>query len=89
MSGMSCFPETLMETFMSTDIHSAPKTSADAVLQEHYNVLPQHLFTHIPMSQMVPDSDKENPPNDNHPNKNGHQKIYKYILNELQARNYL
>ena len=89
MSGMSCFPETLMETFMSTDMHGAPKTSADAVLQEHYNVLPRHLFTHIPMSQMVPDSDKENPPNDNHPNKNGHQKIYKYILNELQARNYL
>lgn len=89
MSGMSCLPSVIMETLMGTDIHGAPKSSADAVLKEHYNILPHHLFTRKPISQMITDIDKENPPHDNHPNKNGHRKIYKYILSELQARKYL
>lgn len=89
MSGNSCFPKVIFDSVFNTDIHGKPKTSIDAVLQEHYNLLPHSSFTTMPLSQMIGDSEKQDPPRDNHPNKSGHQKIYTYILKELKARNYL
>jgi len=89
MSGISCFPEVILKSTISTDQHGNPKTSADAVLQETYNILPHQYFTDLPLSQLITDAEREDPPRDNHPNKTGHHKIYNYILNDLQKRNYL
>lgn len=56
---------------------------------ELFNTLPHEVFTDTAMSRMILQEDFENPPVDLHPNKTGHLKIYQYILNELQKRNYL
>ncbi len=89
MSGNSCHPDVILKSNLGTDINNKPKTSADAMIMEMYNILPRHLFTALPMSQMTTESEQQNPPHDSHPNKTGHYKIYLYILNELQKRNYL
>lgn len=89
MSGISCFPEIILNSVLSTDADNNPKTSADAVLLETYNMLPFHAFTDLPISQMIEDADRQDPPADNHPNKTGHYKVYLYILNELRKRKYL
>lgn len=89
MSGNSCYPEVILNSNISTDLHDKPSTSADAVMLETYNILPRHLFTELPISQMFKEHEQENPPVDRHPNKTGHYKVYLYILNELQKRNYL
>lgn len=88
MSGASCHPDVIIDNLVSTDVNQKPKHSLDAQLLELYNCLPRGLFMK-PMSYMIEDVDRENPPEDKHPNKTGHYKIYLYILNELQKRNYL
>jgi hypothetical protein len=46
-------------------------------------------YTEKSVSRLLTDKLRENPPTDNHPNKNGHVEIYKYILNELRQRQHL
>jgi hypothetical protein len=84
----NCLPEMIVDRLVSTDIDQQPKSRLDAHLLELYKILPTDLFT-VPISYMISDDDRENPPTDNHPNKTGHYKVYLYILNELQKRNYL
>lgn len=78
-------------TFMSGQCLPTLLVNNDSTLanKELFNILPLDTFTDTAMSRMIQTEDFENPPVDLHPNKIGHQKIYKYILNELQKRNYL
>jgi hypothetical protein len=56
---------------------------------EFQDIIDVDQYTVVPISQLVSDKLKENPPADSHPNKAGHYVIYKHILAELRQRGYL